>query len=192
MRTAAALAGLVLCAASASPAAAQLAGNSNAPIDVTGDKLEVQNQDCLATYSGHVEALQGTSRLRADVLKVYAHNTGVSRTSAAAPGGVSTKCSGIDRMEAHGSVYYVTPSQIVKGDDAVYMADAKTITVTGDVVVSQGKNVVVGSRLVVNTTTQEATMESGAQGAGHSGRVRSVIYPGANTGSLFGAGPQNH
>ncbi|HLI64789.1 MAG TPA: LptA/OstA family protein [Caulobacteraceae bacterium] len=186
MRTAAALTGLLLVVASGGPAAAQLTGASNGPIDVSSEQLEVKNAQCLATYSGHVEALQGTSRLRAQVLNVYAKVGGTTK-SATAPGGVSTKCGDIDRLEAHGSVYYVTPNEIVKGDDAVYQADAKTITITGDVVITQGKNVVVGSRLVINTQTQQATMESGA----HSGRVRSVIYPGANSGGVFGAAPAN-
>jgi lipopolysaccharide export system protein LptA len=83
----------------------------------------------------------------------------------------------------------VTPSQVVKGDDAIYLADAKTITVTGDVVVSQGRNVVVGNRLVINTDTQHATMDSNVKGAGRPGRVRSVLYPGAQGVGLFQSAP---
>jgi len=37
----------------------------------------------------------------------------------------------------------------------------KTITLTGNVVVSQGKNVVRGERVVVNTVTGDARVESG-------------------------------
>ena len=55
----------------AGPAAAQLAQNSDAPVDITADELEVINARCLATYSGGAEALQDTVRLRADVLKIY-------------------------------------------------------------------------------------------------------------------------
>jgi lipopolysaccharide export system protein LptA len=187
MRTAVVLSVLGLAAMLGAPATAQLAPASNGPIDVTGDQLEAQPQQCLAIYRGNVEALQGTSRLRTDVLDLYARPGGNSGPSA--PGAVSSRCGALERMEAHGSVYYVTPSQVVKGDNAVYLADAKTITVTGDVVVSQGKNVVVGNRLVINTDTQHATMESDAKGAGKPGRVRSVLYPGAQGVGLFQSAP---
>ena len=44
-------------------------------------------------------------------------------------------------MEAHGNVFYVTPTRVVKGDDAVYTADNTTIVMTGaEVVATQGKN----------------------------------------------------
>jgi lipopolysaccharide export system protein LptA len=195
MRTAVVLSALSLAVGMGAPAVAQLAPASNAPIDVTGDQLEVQNQQCLAIYRGNVEALQATSRLRTDVLDLYAKpgDPGQAGAGAAATGGVSTKCGALERMEAHGSVYYVTPSEVVKGDDAVYLADAKTITITGDVVVSQGKNVVVGRRLVINTDTEQATMESDVTGAGKPGRVRSVLYPNSTQGGgIFQLAPAKH
>ena len=187
MRTAVVLSVFSLAAGFFAPALAQLSSSSNSPVDVTSDQLEAQPQQCLAVYRGNVEALQGTSRLRTDVLDIYAKSAPEAHPAAA--GGVSTKCGALDRMEAHGSVYYMTPSEVVKGDEAVYLADAKTITLTGDVVVSQGKNVVVGNRLVINTDTQHATMESNAKGAGASGRVRSVLYPGSQGVGLFQSAP---
>ena len=174
------------------PAAAQAPTASNAPFDVSSEKLLVQNARCLAIYSGHVEALQGTNRLRANTLNVYAKpGAGPRDAHAAAGAGLGAKCGELDRMEADGSVFYATPQEVVKGDHAVYLADDKTITVTGDVVISQGKNVVVGDRLVVNTVTGEATMQSNATGRGQSDRVRSVIYPN-QSGSPFGAAPASH
>ena len=60
-----------LCLAGAGGAVAQLAPSSNAPVDITADQLEVQNQKCLAIYSGDAEALQDTSRLRANTINIY-------------------------------------------------------------------------------------------------------------------------
>jgi lipopolysaccharide export system protein LptA len=81
-------------------------------------------------------------------------------------------------MEAHGNVYYVTPDRVVKGDNATYTADNTTIVMTGtEVVATQGKNVVTGTRLTINTTTGEATMIDERTGRGAKGRVRSVLYP---------------
>ena len=188
MRTAVVLSVFSLAAGFSAPAMAQLSSSSNSPVDVTADQLEAQPQQCLAIYRGNVEALQGTSHLRTDLLNIYA-KPGAAQAQPAPGGGPSSKCGALDRMEAHGSVYYMTPSEVVKGDDAVYLADAKTITLTGDVVVSQGKNVVVGNRLVINTDTQHATMESNAKGAGAANRVRSVLYPGSQGVGLFQSAP---
>jgi len=159
-------------------AMAQLAPSSNGPVDITADQLDVQNQKCLAIYTGDAEALQDTSRLRANTINIYNKalppRSGAQNASGE-PGG--TSCGALDRMEADGQVYYVTPNQVVKGDHAVYNAGDKTIVVTGDVVVSQGKNVTAGTRLVINTDTGVATMASSVHGRGQAGRVRTVVYP---------------
>jgi len=162
----------------AGAAVAQLSPQSGAPVDITADQLDVQNQKCMAVYTGDAEALQDTSRLRANTITIYNKilppRSGAQNASGQ-PG--SQNCGTLDRMEADGQVYYVTPSQVVKGDHAVYNADDKTIIVTGDVVVAQGKNVTAGTKLVINTDTGVATMASNVTGRGKSGRVRTVVYP---------------
>lgn len=153
-------------------AAAQLAPSSNAPVDVTADQLEVQNQKCLAVWSGDAEALQATSRLRANVINIY--NKALPAHEGEQPG---QNCGQLDRMEADGDVYYVTPNQIVRGDHGVYSADDKTIIITGDVVVAQGRNVSSGTRLLIHTDTGVADFASDVTGRGHKGRVEAVLYP---------------
>jgi len=164
--------------AAAGAAVAQLAPSSNAPVDITADQLDVQSQKCTAIYNGDAEALQDTSRLRANTINIY-YKTLPPKSGAQTPssGPGSQNCGLLDRMEADGQVYYVTPNQIVRGDHATYTDGNKTIVVTGDVVVAQGKNVTAGSKLVINTDTGVATMASGVTGRGKAGRVRSVIYP---------------
>src|SRR5690606_39311506 len=67
----------------AGPASAQLARNSDAPVDITADELEVLNTQCLSIWRGSAEALQDQSRLRADVLKTFFQVTGSTRTASA-------------------------------------------------------------------------------------------------------------
>lgn len=157
----------------AAPAAAQLAQNSDAPVDLTADELEVLNAQCLSIWRGSAEALQDSSRLRADVLKTFFHVTGSTRTASA----TSTSCGELQRIEAEGNVYYVTPEQRVRGRNAVYDAATETITVTGDVVAAQGQNVLRGDRLVINVSTGHAQMHTDVKGRGKPGRVRGVFYP---------------
>ena len=146
---------------------AQLARNSRAPVDITADQLELVNSQCAAIYRGGAEALQETSRLRADQLKIL---------YAPGAGGKDGCSSELLSMEATGTVFYVTPEQRVRGDRAVYEARTQVLTVTGSVVASRGQDVMKGDRLVVNTATGDARMEAGG-GAG-SQRVRTVIFPG--------------
>ncbi len=155
----------VLALAATTSAQAQLARNSKAPVDITANQLELVNSQCSAIYRGGAEALQETSRLRADQLTIVYVK--------AAGGGPGSGCSSdLLRMEATGSVFYVTPEQRIRGDRAVYEAQTQTLTLTGSVVAARGQDVMKGERLVVNTVSGDARMEGG-------GRVRTVIYPGA-------------
>ncbi|MDR3512297.1 MAG: LptA/OstA family protein [Caulobacteraceae bacterium] len=173
---------LALALAAPGAAPAQIAPAGHGPVDVTADQLEVQQGQCLANWSGNAEALQDNSRLRADSLKIY------NRQLGGGSGGQS--CGALDRMEADGQVYYVTPTQVVKADHAVYTAADTTIVMTGDVVAAQGKNVTAGSRLVINTNTGVATMATGVTGRGAKGRVRGVFFPDQNASGSTAGGPQ--
>jgi len=160
----AALAGLLL----AGPAAAQLATNSNAPVDITADELETANSACTSIWRGHAEALQADARLRADTL---------TAEFALKPGGKTGACGDLQRLRAEGSVYYVTPQQKVHGDLGIYEAASSTLTVTGDVVATQGMNVLRGSKMVFNTETGQGRMVGGASGPNKGNRPRAVFYP---------------
>lgn len=160
--------------AAAGPAAAQLARNSNAPVDITADELEVVQGQCQAVWRGSAEALQETSRLRADVLRIY------SRTGPAKQGSANPSCGDVERMEAEGSVYYVTPDQRVRSNSATYTAATETIVMVGDVIAAQGQNVLRGERMVINTQTGQGQMLGQTKGRNTPNRVRGVFYPKAD------------
>lgn len=152
-----------------------LGPNSDGPIDITADELEVQNKACISVWRGKAEMLQGEARLRADVLKAFL------KPKAAAPGASaigSGACGDVIRMEAEGNVYYVTSkNQRVRGDAGVYDVQNETVTLTGDVVAVQDQNVLRGSRMIFNTKTGEGRMVGGASGANAKNRPRGVFYP---------------
>ena len=75
-------------AALAAPAAAQIATNSKAPVDVVGDVLETSNSGCTYTWTGNAEALQDNARIRADVLRVI-NKVGSSKPAKAARESIS-------------------------------------------------------------------------------------------------------
>jgi lipopolysaccharide export system protein LptA len=167
---AAALSGL----AWAGAAAAQIATHSKSPVDVTADNLETSNSGCEATWSGNAEALQDNARLRADVLKIF-NKPGAKPAKGGAPG--AGNCGDLDRLEAHGNVYYVDGDQRVRANDAVYTAGSTTITMTGDVVSVKGQNVLRGDKMVFNTDTGQGQVVGTAKGRGAKDRPRGVFYP---------------
>ena len=115
---------------------------------------EVSRTPTALSLRGRAELTQGDNRIRAD------------RVEAAVNDGTLT------RVEATGNVYFVTPEQTIRGDRAVYTPANDTIVLTGDVILTQGENVMTGGRLTYNTRTEAAEMD----GAGN-GRVQGVFYP---------------
>lgn len=166
---------LSLCAAAATAQTAAPAGagaparfgQPGAPLDVSADGTEVFQAERKVILTGRVEITQGQSRLRAPrVVMFYNPSNAVKgQPASAAPGAIS-------RMEADGPVYFVTPTQSAKGDRGVYEAESDTVTLTGNVVVTQEKNVSTGDKLVIQQKTGQATMTGGPT----SGRVRGVFY----------------
>ncbi|MDP1630496.1 MAG: LptA/OstA family protein [Caulobacter sp.] len=158
------LAGVAAAALMLTAGGAQAQLDPRAPLDITADSSEVIQSQCLSTWSGAVEALQANTRLRADTVRIYSAKT-------------SDGCGGSDRLEASGQVYFVTPERTVRADSAVYAFNRQSITLTGNVIVVQGRSVVRGDSLTINTRTGQAQMASNATGRNKAGRVRGVFYP---------------
>jgi len=165
----------------AQPAAAGLGNSSSdAPIDITADELEVQQGQCVSVWKGQAEALQDNARLRADILRVFFQPKAKAATApAAAPGPSNSACGELLRMEAEGSVYYVTPDQRVHSKAATYDANSDTVVMTGDVVAVHGQDVLRGDRMVFNNKTGDGRMQGG--GKGGKDRPRGVFYPKQST-----------
>jgi lipopolysaccharide export system protein LptA len=162
-------------------AQAQISPSGKGPIDITADSGVFSSQTCESTWSGAAEALQGDSRLRANVIKAYLKHKPVSAKPEAQNQGQTLdpqgNCGATDRMEADGDVFFVTPTQIAKGDHAVYTAADDTIVMTGNVIVVQGKDVARGDRMTIHVATREVHLESNATGRGTPHRVQGFFYP---------------
>lgn len=151
--------------------------NSSAPVDISADEQEVITSQCKTIFRGAVEVLQDKARMRAATMTVY-NRRKVPGKASATPGG-NADCGDVDRVEADGNVFYVTPEQTVRGDHAVYDYATDTVVVTGDVVAVQGQDVARGDRMTIKTKTNDVKMESNATGRGKT-RVRAVLYPDQN------------
>lgn len=152
---------------------AQIAGGGG-PIDVTADSLEMIDAEKRAVWRGSVDASQGPNRLTADVLNVYF--SGQPSGPQAAGGGMGKNWGDVQRMVAEGRVFFMSPQQTARGSHAVYEVVPDTITMTGDVVVVQGENVVRGEKLVIQVKTGNASFVAAETGRNKPNRVRAVIY----------------
>jgi lipopolysaccharide export system protein LptA len=168
--------------------------NTDQPVQIEAATLEVRDKSKTATFSGNVQVVQGDTIMKcASLVVFYGQEVGLGAEGAPATTAVTTAKStpgmpsgaqNIRRIEARGGVTVITKDQNASGDLGIYDLKTKTITLSGNVVVSQGQNVIHGERVVVDMVTGNARVESAANGAGGGGpaaspgRVRALIQPG--------------
>lgn len=152
---------LALCLPAPGPAAAQGAGvefrglreDPALPVEVTADSLTVNQADGSALFEGNVVAVQGDLRLAAAAVLVEYSEGG-----------------GIDRLTATGGVTLASATDAAEAREAVYVVATGIVTMTGDVLLTQGQAVITGQRLVLDLEAGTGRME---------GRVQTVFTPGA-------------
>jgi lipopolysaccharide export system protein LptA len=142
------------------PTSALKGHNSNAPVDVTADRIEVQDRADRAIFAGNVHATQAELTLDTQRLTVAYSNAPQNG------GGTGVQ---IRRLDAAGGVVVHSPSETAKGDFGIYDLDHKLITVIGNVQLTRGPNVVNGQRLVINIESGRAVVDGGPPGVNSSG-----------------------
>ena len=136
---------------------------SNQPIQIEADKLEVRDPEQLAIYTGNVVVRQGDTVMEAPELRVFYSGEAQGDT----PG------SEVSRLEAGVGVVVRSGDRTASGDQAILDMSQDLVTMTGNVVLTEGTNVVRGERLIVNLATDEGRMEGG--------RVQTLITPGSES-----------
>lgn len=127
--------------------------NTNAPVDVAADRIEVQDRADRAIFSGNVIARQASLTLTAGRLTVaYSKAGGIQ----------------IERLDASGGVTMRSPSETATGQFAIYDLNNRLITLIGGVTLVRGDSRVNGGRLVIDLASGRAVMD-GAPGVGSSG-----------------------
>lgn len=145
-----------------SPAVAQdvafggMRADTSAPVEVAADNLSVNQGDGSAVFTGNVVIGQGDMRLSADSVTVVYAQGGQSR---------------IRSLEASGNVTLVSGPDAAEAQAATYDVETGNVTLTGDVVLTQGQNVLTGDTMQVNLGSGTAQVQ---------GRVRSILQPGGN------------
>lgn len=146
---------------------AGFSGQSNRPIDIESDALEVQDEKKVAIFRGNVKAVQGDMTLRSREIRV-------NYTGERGGEGSGTE---ITTIKATGKVLIETRNdQSSSSEWALFDVQKQTVTIGGNVVLTQGENVIKGDRLVIDLKTGRSRFEN--QGDVSTGeRVRGLFMP---------------
>jgi lipopolysaccharide export system protein LptA len=170
--------------------------NRDQPIQIEAATLEMRDKKKEATFSGNVKVVQGDTTMTSKTLVVFYDSTAAPAATPAAnskaaaksapipaatpgPGGSSS----IRRLEARGSVVVTQKDQVVTGETAVFDTKSNLVTMLGGVVLTQGKNVLRGDRLMVDMTTGVSRVESDG------GRVQGLFQSSGQGGPMIPGGP---
>ena len=137
--------------------------NRDQPVKIQAASLEVREKDKQATFSGDVHVVNGDTELRCRSLVVFydddSSSSSAKNMKAADPGPSGEKS--IKRIEAKGGVTVVQKDQNAAGDAAIFNMRDNIVTLTGNVVVTRGQDVLRGQRLVVDLTNGVSKMDQG-------------------------------
>lgn len=130
--------------------------DATTPVEVTAERLDVNQTDGTAVFTGNVVVVQGDLRLSADRVRVEYGDTEPRE---------------IQRIHAFDNVILVSPSETAEGQEAVYEVATQTVVMTGDVLLTQELNIVSGDRLTIDLDAGGGVVE---------GRVRTILRTGGN------------
>jgi lipopolysaccharide export system protein LptA len=165
--------------------------NRDQPIQIDAAALEMRDKKKEATFSGNVKVVQGDTTMTSKTLVVFYESTPPPAAAPAPPANAKAAAksapmqsttpgpggsSSIKRLEARGNVVVIQKDQVVTGENAVFDTKTNLITMLGGVVLTQGKNVLRGDRLLVDMTTGVSRVES------DSGRVQGLFQSSGQTG----------
>lgn len=148
----ASIAAIATTAAIGTAALGQVRHDSNAPIDFAAQNIELQDRANRAILSGGVRITQANMTLTA------------ARVTVSYTGQVIDGSPSVSRFDAAGGVTVTRPDQTAHAQYGVYDINKRTITMLGNVTLTQGSNRVSGGRLTLNLDTGRASIDGSGVG----------------------------
>ena len=148
------LGGVAFAQTQGGPISALKGHDSDAPIDVSAERIEVQDRIDRAIWSGNVRVRQGDLTLESQRLTLAYSNRGGLQ---------------IDRLDASGGVVVRSPSETARGDFGIYDVGRRLITLLGSVELRRGDSRISGARLTIDLDSGRAVVDGGPAGIGEVG-----------------------
>ena len=164
------------------PAQVVQSHNSNAPVDVAADRIELQDRADRVVLSGGVQVTQAGLTIRSARMTVAYSGAGAVE---------------INRIDATGGVTITKDDLRATGGTAIYDLDARLITLIGDVQLVQGANRLNGGRVTIDLNNGRSAISGSANAGGQRrrhGGSRNVRQSGSNgrarDGPVYGPATQ--
>lgn len=150
-----------------------LSASNGEATNIEADSLTVEDDRGQATFTGNVIVVRGGHRIAAGVLNAFYSGGGANAKGPAQ----------LTRITAKDHVVVNTPAnEVATADGLLYDAPHNQLSMTGNVTVSQGGNIIHGEKLVVDLTTGESHFDTkpadGVAGVtSKPGRIQVLITP---------------
>ena len=124
----------------------------NLPVEITANNLSINQSSNSATFEGTAYVGQGSLRLSADKIVVrYNQDTGK-----------------VTSVEATGKVVFTNGEDIAEAESAIYKIDSGLLSMSGNVLLVQGKSTISGNYLDMDILKNIANL---------SGNVKTTLAP---------------
>ncbi len=131
-------------------------------LEITADRLDVFAQKGEAVFMGNVEAVRSGMTMNSRVLRLF----------------FSDETKQVYRFEAEDNVHITWEDKEASCDKADYLLEKELMTLTGNVLITRGKEKIAGDRVVVDNAKDRQTVEGG------DGRVKLRVNTGNDSGIL--------
>ncbi len=127
------------------------------PINITAERLEVQQKQGRAIFKGTVQVIQGKMTFKSETITVfYDTSSGLDDPS-------------ISRLDAVGQVSLTSPTETITSNWGIYDVDKRLVTLGGNVILTRSDNTLKGDRLEMNLVTGLTKLD-GLDGSGDGGK----------------------
>lgn len=162
--------------------------DTNAPIEINSDALEVLQADHKAIFTGHVVAVQGDVHLKSEKMTVFYKQQEADKSTAKPAPKTSTipaetEKNSIEKIIVENNVFLTTAEETASGTNGIYDVENKKIYLNDNVVLTRDKNVLKGDKLVYDFATGKSTMNSSdgvvseSNPTGKKMRVKALFVP---------------
>ncbi len=156
---------ILLCLISTCPLnASPLSSNTSSPIDITSNNLEVDDANNIATFTGNVKVLQGSTKIDSEKMFVHFRQ---------------------DKEKKSKSVYLIkfTGGVLLKNENdetasgkyGNYNLDNNTITIFENVILTQDKNILQGDKLIYDLVNGKTKITSNKNEENKDTRVKVIL-----------------
>jgi len=119
--------------------------DKKAPLNITSQRMVSEKKSDKISFYGSVVAIKGRLKVEADEMRVFSDKTQEK----------------LKEMEAIGSVRITHKDKTATGEKAVYYGDSQTVVLTGNPVLTQGKNIATGEKVIYHFDKEDMEIVSG-------------------------------